>query len=103
MSDKDKKEAKPAPGPRYYDADKNGPEFISLAKDANGEPIMMRNPDYKAFMGIRNGDYTEEEFAAQPEHIQRAIDASPIHRKTPLRPAASAPKAEAKQPEPAKE
>jgi hypothetical protein len=102
MSDKDKDEARPDIGPRYYEPEKN-PEFISLAKDANGQPIMLRNPEYLAFAGVPNRDISEDEFRSFPVHIQRAIDASPIHRKTKPRPAAPATKADAKQPEPAKE
>lgn len=88
-------------GPRYYEPEKN-PEYIER-KDSEGHPVLVPNPDYIAFMGVKNGDYTEEEFAAQPLHIQRAIDASPVHRKTKPRPVTAVTRAEAKQPEPAKE
>lgn len=100
-NDQPKEEPKPEIRDRFYDAEKN-PEFIERGKDADGTPIIVPNPDYIAFMGVPNRDISEEEFAALPLHIQRAIDASPVHRKTKPRPA-PAPKAEAKQPEPAKE
>lgn len=93
----------PTIGPRYYEPEKNGPELIERGKNEDGTPRLVPNPDYIAFMGVPNRDISEEEFAALPLHIQRAIDASPVHRKTKPRPQASAPKAESKQPEPAKE
>jgi hypothetical protein len=118
MSDNKDPEEEPKPEirDRYYDAAKNGEEFISLARDANDKPIMMRNPEYRSFVGVPNRDIPAEEFAAFPLHIQRAIDKSPVHRLTkpqPVesadkadskpRPASTATKADAKPAEPAKE
>lgn len=90
-------------GPYYYEPDKN-PEYITRGKDENGEPILVPNPEYIAFMGVPNRDISADEFAALPRHIQERIDTSPVHRKTKPRPPAAAPRAEAGKPaEPAKE
>jgi hypothetical protein len=98
MSDTEKN---PDIGPRYYEPERN-PEFIERGKNKDGTPRLVRNPEYIAFMGVPNRDITEDEFAAMPLHIQRQIDASPVHRKTKPRPASPA-KADTKPAEPAKE
>lgn len=41
-----------------------------------------KNPLGDSVVGAGNRDYTEEEFEALPERVQRSMDAQPFFRKT---------------------